>query len=220
MREQINYFQFGKNTDDNNTLRQILLDKGFTDTQFYFFKDCLRVNIEGTELSAELTTPIVVSTTDFYALKYKETCLANTEYTPEYKVYRVRRENFAPLPASSFPSESSMTINFHNINQLPDRLVDFDNHYKNLFLIRHRAHLEHDRAGFFGFFRRTNVDLTMSTPEIILHALQADNRSRKVCIELGWITRQGAIAASAPGYIKNISAQRDGHQCVPCLTGH
>ena len=48
-------------------------------------------------------------------------------------------------------------------------------------------------CGIFSYFRISHVTQNMSLADIIKHAQSADNRSRSVCKELGWLKQDGSI---------------------------
>ncbi|KTD51117.1 hypothetical protein [Legionella quateirensis] len=62
-----------------------------------------------------------------------------------------------------------------------------------LFFKSHREAFKKSQSGCFGFFRRTEVRSNMTLTEIIEHAQKHDNRSRKVCVALGWMDKNGAL---------------------------
>jgi len=70
---------------------------------------------------------------------------------------------------------------------------------KKDFLTKHR---ELRSGEFFQFFRSTNVTETSSLINILSNAHTNNNRSRSVCVELGWLKKDGTLADSAPDQIK------------------
>lgn len=51
-------------------------------------------------------------------------------------------------------------------------------------------------------FRKTYVRKVWGLREILEHAMQSNNRSRRVCVTLGWLDKEGKIPNSAPQIIK------------------
>jgi hypothetical protein len=51
-------------------------------------------------------------------------------------------------------------------------------------------------------FRKTYVQKDWGLREILEHAMQSNNRSRRVCVTLGWLDKEGKIPNSAPQIIK------------------
>ncbi|MBN9229213.1 MAG: hypothetical protein J0I93_00055 [Legionella sp.] len=59
--------------------------------------------------------------------------------------------------------------------------------------------LSADKRTFFGFFRRSNLNIdnpNLGLNDIFRHALHGGNRSRSVLIQLGWLDKQGNIQPS------------------------
>lgn len=74
---------------------------------------------------------------------------------------------------------------------------------RQLFLATHNQLFSKDKAGFFGKLRRTKVSENDSLGEILERAKDKNNRSRKVCIELGWMNKDGTLSAKAPEPVVN-----------------
>ncbi|MCD6046137.1 MAG: GTP-binding protein [Gammaproteobacteria bacterium] len=67
--------------------------------------------------------------------------------------------------------------------------------------------LQKDKMAYCGMFsslRISRITGDMSLEDIIKHAQKANNRSRSVCRELGWLNQDGNLAQGAPDTIKNI----------------
>jgi small GTP-binding protein len=68
-----------------------------------------------------------------------------------------------------------------------------------------------DRArycGMYRFFVNSGIERrldTVSLGTIILHAQSANNRSRDVCVALGWLTPNGEMSANAPAAIRRLN---------------
>jgi hypothetical protein len=73
---------------------------------------------------------------------------------------------------------------------------------KGRFLAAHRKMFSDAKAGCSGFFRKIRVTDNMSLKDILEHAMKSNNRSREVCINLGWLDKKGAIKQDAPTVIK------------------
>lgn len=57
---------------------------------------------------------------------------------------------------------------------------------------------------FLGFFKKTAVHPKMTLSEILSHAQSANNRSRQICVSLGWLNRDGSLGTNAPKTIKDL----------------
>lgn len=70
-------------------------------------------------------------------------------------------------------------------------------------LKRHTQLFQEARYGFFDYFRNTKLDPNWILKEIINHGMAYNNRTRQVCIELGWLTKSGHLHESAPSFIRD-----------------
>ena len=59
-------------------------------------------------------------------------------------------------------------------------------------------------CGMFGWLRKSRVTGEMTLTDLINHAQSADNRSRFVFNQLGWLNRDGSVTDQAPEAIKNL----------------
>ncbi|MGQ3891151.1 Rab family GTPase [Legionella sp. CNM-4043-24] len=77
--------------------------------------------------------------------------------------------------------------------------------FKSRLTAAFEARMAADRArycGLYRFFVRSRVENrlhTLSVSDFIQHARRADNRSRAVCVELGWLDRNGGLTENTPG---------------------
>jgi hypothetical protein len=72
---------------------------------------------------------------------------------------------------------------------------------------------EQDKKGLFGFFKRTKVSSKDSLSDILERASESNNRSRKVFVKLGWMTKEGKLTEDAPKPIQdNYPAETRGHK--------
>lgn len=53
-------------------------------------------------------------------------------------------------------------------------------------------------------FRKTYVQKDWDLRQILEHAMQSNNRSRRVCVTLGWLDKEGKIPNSAPQIIQKL----------------
>lgn len=78
---------------------------------------------------------------------------------------------------------------------------------KNRFMTAYFEKLQHDKmryCGMFSCFRISRVTREMTLSDIIQHAQGADNRSRAVCRQLGWLNQDGSVANDAPDAIRSL----------------
>ncbi|MFC3909874.1 hypothetical protein ACFORL_12415 [Legionella dresdenensis] len=84
----------------------------------------------------------------------------------------------------------------------PDNVLD---NLKSAFLCTHEAFLLNDITNKpFPRFRRTRINKELSLKTIIEHGMAHDNRTRKACFNLGWLSKKGNLAESAPTEIKKL----------------
>jgi Ras-related protein Rab-1A len=82
---------------------------------------------------------------------------------------------------------------------------------KTQFVQAFKEQISEDRAKFCGLFRFFAKSLmeprldNISLNNIIFHAQTANNRSREVCVKLGWLTPNGRIADNAPAAIRRLN---------------
>lgn len=81
---------------------------------------------------------------------------------------------------------------------------------KECFLKAHSEVLSHDKASIFGSFKQTNVRENANLKDILEHAMKENNRSRLVCIELGWLNKNGDITDDAPDIVKQCTSSDTG----------
>jgi Acetyltransferase (GNAT) domain len=135
------------------------------------------------------------------------------------------------LPKVKLPSVGTIfeqqTAAGANINRLPADKEDMNAHDDQLkkdilalegarerFLGIHNKRLSQEKSTcFIGFFRKTNLRPDMTMQDIINHAKRENNRSRKIMVELGWLTKDGKISNNAPECIRNIC--RNGNEKSP-----
>ncbi|KTD04005.1 Ras family GTPase [Legionella geestiana] len=89
-------------------------------------------------------------------------------------------------------------------SKAPDEMASLAPDLKTQFKQAYEAKLESDRGklcGLFRFFAKSRIEDrldNMSLSDILRHAKSANNRSRAVCVALGWLTPQGHLASSLP----------------------
>lgn len=71
---------------------------------------------------------------------------------------------------------------------------------KEYFLQKHQEQFEKDKKNLFGFFSTTEIHPYMSLKEILQHGQSKNNRTRRICTELDWMTPEGELTANAPGF--------------------
>ncbi len=71
------------------------------------------------------------------------------------------------------------------------------------FIALHKQKFQSDKAEFF--IRKTEVKADWSLGQILQHAMSYDNRSRRVCEDLGWLNRDGTVKETAPDIVKGTS---------------
>lgn len=74
------------------------------------------------------------------------------------------------------------------------------------FLKKHEKVFNQDRNRFYRFFsclRSTKVHPGLDLKAILKHAKERNNRSRDVCVELGWLKADGSFGSEAPESVKN-----------------
>ncbi|MFC3907839.1 hypothetical protein ACFORL_01925 [Legionella dresdenensis] len=86
---------------------------------------------------------------------------------------------------------------------------------KDNFLKKHWEVFNKDLNGFFGCLRKTQVQDNWTLKEIIEHGMASNNRTRTICAEMGWLTKNGAIAELAPDEVKNLFM--DNPDSIPIL---
>jgi hypothetical protein len=77
--------------------------------------------------------------------------------------------------------------------------------------------LNHDKAGFFGFFRRSNIlqrlNKDLSLENILEHALyKKGHRTKDVLLELGWIDAKGRLISDHPSLVLAMRKVREEHE--------
>ncbi|MDI9818602.1 MULTISPECIES: hypothetical protein [unclassified Legionella] len=78
------------------------------------------------------------------------------------------------------------------------------------FITAHQALLMEEKSVcLVGMFRRTNVNYYQDLSEIIKHAQTSNNRSRQVCVSLGWMNRDGSLTNEAPNDVKAAAKKDD-----------
>jgi len=66
-----------------------------------------------------------------------------------------------------------------------------------------KAHQGKRDDQFFQCFRSTELTGSETLAEILKHAAKENNRSRKVCVDLGWMNEDGTITKDAPQPVKD-----------------
>lgn len=67
-----------------------------------------------------------------------------------------------------------------------------------------KKHSDLCKSESFQFFRSTEVSEKLCLRDILKHAHENDNRSREVCIDLGWMNQDGTLKEGAPLEIRAI----------------
>ncbi len=82
--------------------------------------------------------------------------------------------------------------------------VMFDKSLLNIFFEAHGKKFKNDKsaAGIFKGFKNTNVRKNWYLKDVLQHAIFNDNRSRSVCVKLGWLKNDGTLNDSAPADVK------------------
>ncbi|MFC3909131.1 hypothetical protein ACFORL_08590 [Legionella dresdenensis] len=93
----------------------------------------------------------------------------------------------------TYVPKSIVEIDYKDDNIKLNRPMSENNRLKRIFLANHKQQLKEDKQGCFGFFRNTNVRKLMPFEDIIKHAQNHNNRSRQICIKLGWMDNTGNL---------------------------
>jgi hypothetical protein len=73
---------------------------------------------------------------------------------------------------------------------------------KKKFLTKHSQLFTEAKLGFFGMFRNTRLNPAWDLKTIIKHGMAYPNRTRLVCIQMGWLTKLGKLSDTADDYVK------------------
>lgn len=71
-----------------------------------------------------------------------------------------------------------------------------------IFLSHYKSLLQEQKSNSFGFFRRTKLNQKWPLEKILEHAMKESNRSRKVFVDLKWLTKKGTLNEAAPEIIR------------------
>ncbi|WED42041.1 endonuclease/exonuclease/phosphatase family protein [Legionella cardiaca] len=83
---------------------------------------------------------------------------------------------------------------------------------KEDFYSKHNELYKEQRAHcLWGFFRNTKIKPSMSLQEIISHAQSSNNRSREVCVSLGWMNNKGKLTPQIEALIEEENKQVFGY---------
>jgi len=73
-----------------------------------------------------------------------------------------------------------------------------------LFHSKHESLYKSERGqGCFGWLRKTNVKSDWDLNQIIQHARSSNNRSRRVCVALNWMNKDGTLNIKAPPEVED-----------------
>ena len=98
--------------------------------------------------------------------------------------------------------EEAVSENARFINLLREEILKLVNQAHCIariyFFKKHQEQFEKDKQGFLGFFCQTEINRSMSLKEIIAHGVKNNNRTRRICMELDWMTPDGELTSFAP----------------------
>lgn len=83
---------------------------------------------------------------------------------------------------------------------------------KKKFLTKHSQLFAEDKLGFFGMFRNTRLNPAWDLKTIIKHGMAYPNRTRLVCIQMGWLTKLGKLSDTADDYVKLMFDEKKSNQ--------
>gem|GEM_PF-1374207 len=113
-----------------------------------------------------------------------------------------------------FEEVTQMALNRVAVSSSSSDPVQTAESLRNRFITAYRAKLRSDQGrwcGLYGFFANSQIgDLERITlAEIIAHAGRANNRSREVCINLGWMNDHGRLHTNADDELLSASNSSD-----------
>ena len=197
MKKSSNQFLVGYDRNTTMLLKKLLTDRGLTETHFTESKGETYLNLEGTLLTCELEENRYYGDNNrFYSLLFKGQKIADSnQKNAEYQKYTILHldENIESLLPKNL-------INEEYVKQ--QALEKLKKEAKDSFTIRHDELFKEAKSGFFGFFRNTKLNPDWSLKEIIEHGMAYDNRTRQVCVEMGWLNKTGDLSENAPDFIK------------------
>lgn len=91
---------------------------------------------------------------------------------------------------------------------------------KEMFLSKHQELFNKDKKWFFSLFsgfRKTEVNKDWSIEQIFAHSGKFNNRSRKICIQLGWMRSNGTLTEGGFAVMRQEteSGLQDSKRAVP-----
>lgn len=190
-------FLVGYDRDKILLLKKLLIERGLTEEHFIESKGQTYLNLEGTLLTCELLENRYSGDNNhFYSLSFKGQEIANSNHKDaahdRYTILHLSKNIESLLPENLIDEEY--------VKQ--QALEKLKKETKDSFTIRHAELFKEAKSGFFGFFRNTKLNPGWSLKEIIEHGMAHDNRTRQVCVEMGWLTKTGGLSENAPDFIK------------------
>lgn len=71
------------------------------------------------------------------------------------------------------------------------------------FLFKHAEAIEKQQKELFGSWQKTKIQSSLKLSDIINHAMNNQSLGRDVCVELGWLNKDGSLNQSAPAIIRS-----------------
>ena len=174
-----------------------------TASTFYFDKtDLTKAEIfEGPENKSGSESRLLSGSTD-----YRSTSLENDVNESFDKISPETRDETSPQARNT---SILMKKKLHDLL----RCTNEPSHAKNQdlseedavkqFFENHKNLLMNESKFGQSLFKKTEIQENWNLKEILEHATNSDNRSRKVCVALGWLDKEGQIPETAPQVIKD-----------------
>ena len=197
MKKSSNQFLIGNDRNKIALLKKLLIERGLTEKHFIESKGQTYLNLEGTLLTCELEENRYYGDNNhFYRLSFKGQEIADSNHKD-----------------ASYDRYTILLLSENIESLLPENLIDEEyvkqqaleklkKEAKESFIIRHTELFKEAKSGFLGFFRNTKHNPDWSLKEIIEHGMAHDNRTRQVCVEMGWLTKTGGLSKNAPDFVK------------------
>lgn len=96
-------------------------------------------------------------------------------------------------------NKTSLLANQGPVTPLQDPIKPLETQFHQT----HTALFTQERRGFFGVLRKTSVKSNWDLSQIIQHAKNENNRSRRACISLGWLDKDGRLSVDAPKEVQD-----------------
>lgn len=132
-----------------------------------------------------------------YPLEYNISQPSPTIETPVSGAKKSPHIEVTPAEDTFAKTNESFDVNKDGLTTEPD--------FAQQFFREHAHKLHYDRNRFLGYFRTlTNIDKNWDLGSILEHAYKNNNRSREVCIKLGWLNSEGLLNEKmAPQVVKD-----------------